>query len=101
MRLSIEKIVEMVTREVIKELIKQGYKVNQSFEEKSEVIGTKKILEVDMSGFKTPILTETSFDNIAPDTQELVVPERTIITPGASNIIKRNKIKISYKSNKN
>ena len=97
--MSIEEIVELVTREVIKELLRQGVKVEDSLPDKTKPVNGKEVLEVDMSGFKTPILTESSFHKIASETKELIVPEKTVITPGARDIIKRNQIRISYKSN--
>jgi ribosomal protein L20A (L18A) len=98
--MSIEEIVELVTREVIKELLRQGVKVDKSFAVKPGSAFREEVLEVDMSGYKTPILAESSFHKIAPETKELIVPERTVITPGARDIIKRNQIRISYKSNR-
>jgi len=97
--MSIEEIVELVTREVIKELLRQGVIVDKSLPDTPGSKNGKEVLEVDMSGFKTPILTESSFHKIASETKELIVPEKTVITPGARDIIKRNQIRISYKSN--
>ena len=97
--MSIEEIVEVVTREVIKELLRQGVKVDKSLPAKPGSAHREEVLEVDMSGYKTPILAESSFHKIASETKELIVPEKTVITPGARDIIKRNQIRISYKSN--
>ena len=119
MKISIEEIVEIITKEVIKELLRQGIKLEQSLADKTEPVvktgvlevnmnGFKtppvvknEVLEVNMNGYKTPILSANSFENIAPEIKELVVPEKTIITPEASDIIRRNNIKISYKSKLN
>ncbi len=97
--MSIEEIVELVTREVIKELLRQGVMVDKSLTDTPGSENGKEVLEVDMSGYKTPILTESTFHKIASETKELIVPEKTVITPGARDIIKRNQIRISYKSN--
>ena len=97
--MSIEEIVEVVTREVIKELIRLGVKLDKSLPDKPRVANRNEVIEVDMSGFKTPILAESSFHKITRETKELIVPEKTVITPGARDIIKRNQIKVSYKSN--
>ncbi len=97
--MSIEEIVELVTREVIKELIRLGFKLDKSLPDSPGSVNRNEVFEVDMSGFKTPILAESSFHKIARETKELIVPEKTVITPGARDIIKRNKINISYKSN--
>ena len=97
--MSIEEIVELVTRQVIEELRRQGVIVDKSLPDTPGAENGKEVLEVDMSGYKTPILTESSFHKIARETKELIVPEKTVITPGARDIIKRNQIKVSYKSN--
>lgn len=97
--MSIEEIVEFVTREVIKELRRQGVNVISTLPDKPGAENGKEVLELDMSGYKTPVLTEISFHKIASGTKELIVPEKTVITPGARDIIKRKQIRISYKSN--
>ena len=99
MNMSIQEIVELVTREVIKELIRQGVVVDKSLPGIPVSENGKEVVEVDMSGYKTPILSESSFHKIATETKELIVPEKTVITPGAREIIKKNQIRISYKSN--
>ena len=92
--MSIEEIVELVTREVIKELLRQGVMVDKSLTDTPGSENGKEVLEVDMSGYNTPILTESTFHKIASETKELIVPEKTVITPGARDIIKRNQILI-------
>ena len=47
---------------------------------------------IDMSNYKTPILTENHLLTLDPKINEIVVPKGTIITPGARDIIKRHKI---------
>lgn len=97
--MSIEEIVDFVTREVIKELRRQGVKVVNTLPDKPGAEKGKEVLELDMSGYKTPVLTESSFHKIASETKELIVPEKTVITPGARDIIKRKQLRITYKSN--
>ena len=97
--MSIEEIVELVTREVIEELRRQGIQVLNALPDKTGAEMEKEVLELDMSGYKTPILSESSFHKIAVETKELIIPEKTVITPGARDIIKRKQLRITYKSN--
>lgn len=98
MEISLEKIIEIVTREVIKELISRGVKIEQSGNiEKKSAVKTDSV-EIDMSGYRTPILTENNFQTIDANILKVIVPAKTIITPGARNIIKKNNLTIIYKS---
>ncbi len=98
MNISIEKIIELVTREVISELIKRGYNINQSSMVVEEKLNKKTSVEVDLSGYRTPVLTENHFQTIDLKVNEIIIPTGTIITPGARNFIKKRKITIVYKS---
>lgn len=95
MTISIEKIIEMVTREVIKELLKGGVNVTNAI--KSGDAKVVKSIEVDMSLYKTPILSENSFESIGSEINELIVPANTVITPGAAYEIKKREININFK----
>ena len=98
MEISLEKIIEIVTREVIKDLINRGIKIEQSGNiGKSTAVKTDS-LEIDMSGYKTPILTENHIQAIDINILKVIVPVETIITPGAKNIIKNKNLTIIYKS---
>lgn len=107
MKIPIENIIELVTREVIKELTKRGYTVDYTSryqagvtfhpEKKQEPEGPTS-MEICMKDYKTPILTERRFDDISMSVHELIVPEKTVITPGAFELIKKRNIKIIYQS---
>ncbi len=98
MKITIEQIIEIVTREVITELVKKGINIDGFIAKESKNENNKKPYEVDMSGFKTPVLTENSFETIETGISELILPAKTIITPGARAIIKKKKVEIIYKS---
>lgn len=100
MKISIEELVEIVIREVMKELLKKGVKIDFNSSEKDEVKSNDNIKEIDMSGYKTPVLTENHLNEIDPEINEIVIPEKTIITPGAKIIIKTKQLAVRY-SNKN
>jgi len=97
--ISLQKIIEIVTEEVIKELIKKGIKIDESFIRKTEhKNNNNKSFEIDMRRFKTPIVTENILGSIDKNINKIIVPAKTIITPGARHIVKKNKLTIIYKS---
>ncbi len=97
MEISLEKIIEIVTREVIKELAIKGIVIDSTLNQAS--LGSKtKAWTMDMSEFKTPVLTENMLASLDKGTSEIIIPRRTFITIGARDIIKRKKVTIIYKS---
>ena len=98
MKVSLEEIIEIVTREVIAELLKKGVAIEGSFSGEGNQDRKKKSLEMDLNEFKTPVLTENNLGVVDDDICELIVPEKTIITPGARGIIKRKALTIIYKT---
>ena len=95
MKIAIEDIVKMVTLEVAKELVRRGYEV-EGLESPLTNDKVQKSLEIDMSEFKTPVLTENSFWNMDKSVTELIVPANTVISYGAAREIKLRKITIKY-----
>ena len=99
MKIALETLIEIVTREVIKELLSRGFSVDQMLsdhpeEEKLSMTSA----EIDMSGFVTPVLTEGQMEELEEGVREVVIPPHTIITPGAKRLIKQKEIKLIYKS---
>ena len=103
MKISVEHIIQIVTREVIAELQRNGI----------EVIGTSnpelvtrnlhpatqgQSFEPDMSAYRTPVLTEVRLKRINPMVREIIIPAKTVLTPGARDYIRRNNLNIIYKS---
>jgi hypothetical protein len=99
-QISIEKLVEIIVREVVKELLAKGIVIdNTSFSHnKIEYLEEKKSIEIDMSGFRTPVLTENQLTSLESSIEEIIVPGGTILTPVAREIIQKRKLKINYKS---
>ncbi len=95
--IGLEKLIELVTRAVIKELANKGINVVAGNNGPNKSIG-EKIVKADMSGYKTPILSEMSFRSLGSEVTTLMVPPKTIITYGANIEIKKRGIKIIYKS---
>ena len=105
-QVALEKIINLVVREVIRELQKTGVKVvmpecnirnnkwnnkegNNSYRNKTETI--------DMSAYKTPILTEDHISKLHELTGEVIVPQGTVITPKARELIRTKQIVITKK----
>jgi hypothetical protein len=100
LKISIEELVELVTREVIAELTKLGIEVdNISMTTKTTSIKTS--IEIDMSGYRTPVLTENNLSSLDSNITEIIIPVNTIITPGARNIIRKRNLIITHKSKSN
>ncbi|MGA9291644.1 MAG: hypothetical protein WBV81_03585 [Ignavibacteriaceae bacterium] len=99
MKINIENLVEIITKEVIKELLKIGVELDFSKNPKSDNPvnkGNQKKQEIDMSGYKTPILTEFAAESIGLDVNEIILPKGTVFTPGARDVIKKRNFIISY-----
>ncbi len=102
MEIDLEKLINLVTAEVIKELKKQGVQAVVSSEKHAQNFQMSSLRtkseEIDMSKYKTPILTENHMRKLHDLTGEVVIPKGTIITPKAKEIIKEKKIAITFKS---
>lgn len=101
MKIDFEKLIEIIVREVIAELLKLGEVIDFSSEEKKtacscESINRNKQREIiDLSGYRTPVLTESHLLSLNSTISEIVIPKGTVITPGAKDIIKKQKLILS------
>ncbi len=101
MEIKIEKLIEIIVREVITELSKLGEVIDFSTEETKtncSCTNTKQNKQretIDLSNYKTPLLTENHLVSLDPAIVEIVVPKGTIISPGAKDIIKKHKLILS------
>jgi hypothetical protein len=97
-KIEIEKLIEIIVREVISELLKLGEEIDFSFKESSSYNSIASMKQnkqgqlIDMSNYKTPLLTENHLKSLDPSIGEIIVPKGTIITPGAKDIIKKQKL---------
>ena len=96
MKISLEDIVAMVVKEVVAELSKQGieiemgnstYSQNASFTQKE-----KTQYKMDLSKFKTPLVTEEEILNLSSSVKEIIVPKGTLLTPNARDLIRKRKL---------
>jgi hypothetical protein len=100
--LSLETVVKAVTREVLRELAKQGetrapktcscHRATPSAAAGSE--------RLDMGAYKTPIVTENSVRRLHELTSSIVVPAATRITPRAKELLREKNITIIFDTNK-
>lgn len=94
--INLKYLVELIVSEVLKELNKRG--INVLYEKNAaDDFSNKKVYEVDMSEYKTPILTERMLMMIDSTVSDIIIPSNTIITHGAKDIIKKRNLKINYK----
>ena len=102
MEISLQKLIELVTAEVVKELKKQGVQIvdatgknvsntqMHSYQTKTE--------RIDMSKYKSPILTENHIKQLHELTGNLIVPQGTIITPKAKELLKEKNLTLQIEN---
>ncbi len=102
MNIDIENIIRIIVKEVVSELKKRGFEIKSSgkyvhlFDDpgSAEVKGR---MEFDLKGYATPVLTGERLEKIEPGIREIIVPRGTVLTPGAREIIKKEKLTIISK----
>ena len=98
MNIDFDRLVELIVRAVVTELLKRGNTIDFAPLEKHVLASPsingriKKQKEIDMSAYKTPLLNENSLTSLDPEVAEIVIPHNTIITPGARDIIKKRNL---------
>jgi hypothetical protein len=126
-QISIEQLVASIVREVVSELVRRGITVTGGAPHAPGTIGTGRshdvpapttagrgspaqaaptaalspnagTMEIDMSGYRTPILTEDYLIRLAPSVSTLIVPCSTVLTPGARDLIRKKKLSIVRKA---
>jgi hypothetical protein len=101
-QISIDKLVESIVREVIAELTKRGVAIGSSGVPERNVqaghTGVGLNVEIDMSAYRTPVLTESQLTRIDTKVSTIVVPCTTVVTPGAWGIIRSRKLTLVRKT---
>ncbi len=100
-----ERLIESIVREVIAELTKRGVDVGAPA---VSAPGTPvqharpgSTLEIDMSAYRTPVLTESQLRRIDGGISTVVVPCTTVVTPGAWAAIRSKKLTLVRKTQSN
>lgn len=99
---SIEKIIQLVTQEVVSQLRNNGVTVTINPAAAGRGITNalagggcslqRRTERVDMSKYKTPILTERHVGRVHELTGKIIIPRGTIVTPKARETAKRKQI---------
>ena len=103
--ISIEQLVESIVREVVAELTKRGVVIGspgapvRNAPVQHARAGTT--LEIDMSAYRTPVLTQNQLTRIDPKVSTIIVPCSTVVTPGAWGIIRSKKLTLIRKAQSN
>ena len=90
--ISLEEIVALVIKEVVLELSKKGIHIDSEISNVTNFGASKRKIKMDMKKYKTPLLTEASILELGLEIEEIEVPEKTIITPSAFDLIRERKI---------
>ena len=90
--ISLEEIVDLVVKEVILELSKKGIQIDGEISNVTNFGASNRKIKMEMKKYKTPLLTEACILELSLEIEEIEVPEKTIITPSASDLIRERKI---------
>jgi hypothetical protein len=90
----------MITANVIKELKKQGIEIvsgNRVYGKENPQEGLRtKTEKIDMTKYRSPVLTENQIRRLHELTGEIIIPRGTVITPKAVELIKEKQISIVF-----
>ena len=96
LEISLQKLIELVTAEVVKELKKHGMQVVEASGKNASNTRMHnyqtKTERIDMSKYKSPILSENHIKQLHELTGNLIVPQGTIITPKAKELLKEKNL---------
>ncbi len=97
MKISLEEIISLVVKEVVAELARRGIQVDGNNENILSPDKSRRKIKMDLSEYKTPLLTENHILELDSDILEIEVPIKTIVTPSAQDLIRKRKILITNK----
>lgn len=96
MEVTIEKLIELIVKEVAAELSKRGIAVIPAPEKGASLgvhVSQRHLREItDLKNYKTPVLTENHLASLEPSVREIVLPKGTVLTPGARDIVLKRKL---------
>jgi len=89
---SLEEIVALVVKEVILELSKKGIQIDGEISNLINTRNSRRKIKLEMKKYKTPLLIEANILELGLGIEEIEIPEKTIITPSACDLIRERKI---------
>ena len=97
-QISVEKLVEIIVKEVLAALAKRGVDVGPpgAASVRTPAAARESAVEIDMTGYKTPVLTENRVRILERHVRQIVVPAGTVCTTGARDVMKERKMTLIY-----
>jgi hypothetical protein len=96
----LDTLVAIIVRKVLDELAKRGVSVTGNVPGPSSAaksaLHPENRMEVDMTGYKTPVLTENRVRGAGPHIREIAVPAGTIVTAGARDLLQQRGLKLTF-----
>lgn len=98
--LSIEQLITRIVHEVLRELVSQNRTV--TLDGQPVAIGRRaagslaKTETIDMTPYRTPVLTENHIRRLHELTTEVRVPEGTVVTPKARELIREKRLNLIF-----
>ncbi len=100
-----EQLVGLIVREVIAELTRRGVEIGlpvpPARSDPVQHASPGSTLEIDMSPYRTPVLTEGQLARIDGKVSTVVVPCTTVVTPGAWAVIRSRRLMLVRKTQSN
>jgi len=98
-RVSLETLIQSVVRELVAELKRQGVEIIDGPAGRDATVGPSPARRTecpDLSGYKTPVLTEAHVQRLSVLTGAVQVPRGTVVTPKAREILKAKRILLQF-----
>ena len=101
MEIPVDRLVEIIVREVLAELARRGVvpSVRTAAQVAPPPAGEGPSLAIDMTGYRTPVLTESRVRAVGRHIREIIVPAGTICTIGARDLMQQRRMKLTFTGN--
>lgn len=99
--ISREALVQIIVREVLAELAKRGIFPGTlpGKDRAAPLPAPPGVVSIDMTGYRTPVLTEVRVRSLEPHIREISVPAGTICTSGAREVLQQRNMKLTFTGN--
>jgi hypothetical protein len=100
-QISLESLVQIIVREVLAELARRGIAPGDPPGEvrAASLPDPAAVVSIDMTGYRTPVLTEYRVRSLDARVREISVPAGTICTIGAREVLQQRKMKLTFNGN--